>query len=119
MTLLLALTDQFGQRNLLGEAQAVLARLEAGYDRAALRGHHRRAVGQGAAQGAPPPATRSTIGSRRRSTHFERAEAQSPAGIEDAILRWNACARVLNANPQLVAKEREELHEFGDDPPGR
>ena len=32
---------------------------------------------------------------------YERAEALRPAGNDDAILRWNACARVLKENPNL------------------
>ena len=32
---------------------------------------------------------------------YERAEALRPAGNDDAILRWNACARVLQENPNL------------------
>jgi hypothetical protein len=29
---------------------------------------------------------------------FERAEAIRPAGNDDAILRWNGCARIINRN---------------------
>jgi hypothetical protein len=32
---------------------------------------------------------------------YERAESLRPAGNDDAILRWNACARVLKQNPNL------------------
>jgi hypothetical protein len=32
---------------------------------------------------------------------YERAEALRPAGNDDAILRWNACARLLKENPNL------------------
>ncbi len=42
--------------------------------------------------------------------YFERAEQLRPAGNDDAILRWNACVRVLRQNPQLEAPDttREE-----------
>ena len=29
---------------------------------------------------------------------FERAEALLPAGNDDAVLRWNGCARVIHRN---------------------
>ena len=32
---------------------------------------------------------------------YERAEALRPAGNDDAILRWNACARLLQERPNL------------------
>ena len=32
---------------------------------------------------------------------YERAEALRPHGNDDAILRWNACARVLMHNPEI------------------
>jgi hypothetical protein len=37
---------------------------------------------------------------------FEKAEAIRPAGNDDALLRWNACARAIDQNPQL--KPRDE-----------
>ena len=30
--------------------------------------------------------------------HYEKAEAIRPAGNDDALLRWNACARIIMAN---------------------
>lgn len=41
---------------------------------------------------------------------YEKAEAMRPAGNDEAILRWNTCARVLNDNPHLVPP-REEAYE--------
>ncbi|MBA2736935.1 MAG: hypothetical protein H0U50_09150, partial [Pyrinomonadaceae bacterium] len=35
---------------------------------------------------------------------FERAEAIRPAGNDDAILRWNGCARIIIRN-KLAARE--------------
>lgn len=42
--------------------------------------------------------------------HFERAAALRPKGNDDALLRWNTCARILDGDPTLVAgsSEREE-----------
>jgi hypothetical protein len=36
---------------------------------------------------------------------FERAEARRPAGNDDAILRWNACVRLLQQYPGLRAAD--------------
>jgi hypothetical protein len=33
---------------------------------------------------------------------YESAEKLSPPGNDDAILRWNTCARVLARHPALV-----------------
>jgi hypothetical protein len=33
---------------------------------------------------------------------YEKAEAMRPAGNDDAILRWNTCARVLSGNSHLA-----------------
>jgi hypothetical protein len=42
---------------------------------------------------------------------FEKAEPLSPPGHDDAILRWNTCARIIERN-KLVAREEEERTEF-------
>jgi hypothetical protein len=41
---------------------------------------------------------------------YERAEAIRPPHNDDALLRWNTCARVLARNPQLkpAAEEHRE-----------
>jgi hypothetical protein len=33
---------------------------------------------------------------------FERAEGRRPAGNDDAILRWNACVRLLRQHPNIL-----------------
>jgi len=38
---------------------------------------------------------------------YERAEAIRPAGDDDAILRWNTCARLLNETPNIVPRAEE------------
>ena len=42
---------------------------------------------------------------------YEEAEAIRPAGNDDALLRWNTCARIIERN-KLVAREEEEPIEF-------
>ena len=33
--------------------------------------------------------------------HYERAEELRPQGNDDALLRWNTCARVIMENPHV------------------
>jgi hypothetical protein len=40
---------------------------------------------------------------------FEKAEAIRPAGNDDAILRWNGCARIIQRNKLAP---REMGHDF-------
>ena len=38
---------------------------------------------------------------QRAMGFYERAEAERPAGDDDAVLRWNSCARMLMANDKI------------------
>ena len=40
--------------------------------------------------------------------HYERAGALRPAGNDEAILRWNTCARIIAKN-RLVPREEENV----------
>jgi hypothetical protein len=40
---------------------------------------------------------------------FEQAEAVRPPGNDDSVLRWNTCARFLNAHPE-VCPESEDAY---------
>jgi len=48
---------------------------------------------------------------REGMSWFEKAEAIRPPGHDDALLRWNTCARIIARN-NLVAREPEERIEF-------
>jgi hypothetical protein len=97
ITLLLSLTDQFrgGRAECFAEAQAVLPRLHAEYDRLYYAGiiWERRGTarldrgGVGSAQVVFPWL-------RQAMEHYEKAERLRPSGNDDAILRWNTCARL-------------------------
>ena len=113
ITLLLALTDQFGDASDAHQrAREVLAVLESEYDKAYYAGiiAERRAKAQLAHGGAG-----SSVGAHdwivEAMKHFERAEWLRPSGNDDARLRWNACARFLDRHPQLrpSAEERREI----------
>jgi hypothetical protein len=102
--LLLALTDQFGRGlgPLVAQADAVLARLQNEYERAYYGGIicERRAKAR-LSQGGPGAEFSAYHWLHQAMALFERAEALCPPGNEDATLRFNACARMLMANPQL------------------
>jgi len=42
---------------------------------------------------------------------FEKAESIRPPGNDDALLRWNTCARIIERN-KLAQREEEEPIEF-------
>jgi hypothetical protein len=44
---------------------------------------------------------------RRAMDSYEQAEARRPAGNDEAILRWNTCARILARNPALAPRPSE------------
>jgi hypothetical protein len=108
--LLLALTDQFERRlgPASGRAEDLLPRLRGEYERAYYAGiiSERRAkarLGQGG-----PGAEFAAYEWLTEAMHcYERAEALSPKGNYDAILRWNTCARLLTSNPRLRPAPRE------------
>jgi hypothetical protein len=98
VTLLLSLTDQFasGARDRVAEAGAIAARLRDPYERAYYAGIVCERRGKATIEGADPGAVPNAYGwIREAMKRFEEAEAIRPPGNEDAILRWNACARLL------------------------
>ena len=103
--LLLALTDQFGEgeaSHILAEARKIPGQLRDDYERAYYTGiiYERRAKAQlqhGGLRSGPM-----AYGWLREAMEcYEKAELIRPAGNDDAILRWNACARVLISHPEL------------------
>ena len=41
--------------------------------------------------------------------HYEKAEAIRPHGNDDAILRWNTCARVIMRNAEVRPLPHDEF----------
>jgi len=108
--LLLALTDQFGDglSRAFAEARAVLPKLENEYARAYYGGiiQERRARSQ-LAHGGPAGGYMAYDAFKEAMSCFEKAERLRPPGNDDALLRWNACARLLERNPHVVAGPQE------------
>ena len=103
-TLLLALTEQFdNDASCVAEAWTTVARLRDDYDRAYYSGivHERRAKSR-LRQGTPGCGPQAYQWLREAMNWYERAEAIRPAGNDDALLRWNACARLIMRDRHLV-----------------
>jgi hypothetical protein len=104
VTLLLAITDQFGESPAEGlrRARELLPRLQDEYKRMYYAGiiYERCAKAQLRA-GRPRAGEAAYHWFREAMSWYEKAEARRPPGNDEAILRWNACARVLAQNPDL------------------
>jgi hypothetical protein len=106
ITLLLALTDQFPHESsskVIARAGELAARLTEEYDRAyysgIIRERRAKAVLHHERYGAAAAAVEWL---REAMAFFERAEAISPPHNDDAVLRWNACARLMMSLPETV-----------------
>jgi hypothetical protein len=115
--LLLALTDQFDQQvsGILSRALEVLPRLRDEYERAYYAGIccERRANAVLHQDG--PRRMRMAYDLRREAMNwYEKAEPLRPPGDDDALLRWNACARLVMRHPRPDAEVEERFDAYTD-----
>jgi hypothetical protein len=114
ITLLLALTDRFEKGYGVSETQTkeLLARMKSEYDRAYYSGivAERRAKMK-LRQNTPDCRFQAYDFLREAMEWFGKAEGLRPSGNDDAILRWNTCARIITRN-NLVPREPEERIEL-------
>ena len=102
VSLLLARTDQFGRGVSVESAQQVLPRLADEYARSYYAGLIWERKGHAHLHQGGLLSNANTFHALREAMkHYERAEALRPPGNDDAILRWNACARILMRNPEI------------------
>jgi hypothetical protein len=117
ISLLLARTDQFRDSLNAKAAQDILAEIKGEYERAYYTGiiwerlaharMHQRNPGVPAAYHALPGASAAAYHALRTAmSHFEKAATLSPAGNDDATLRWNTCARTIMQHPEIIADEQ-------------
>jgi hypothetical protein len=110
--LLLSLADQFhgGHTDCFAQAQAVLPRLRGEYERLYYAGiiAERRGLAR-LKQGGPGSNQVAGTWLRKAMEFYEQAEAVRPPGNDDAILRWNTCARV-SMRHRLEPEEEEPFH---------
>lgn len=112
VTLVLAITDQFttGPAEGVRRAKELLPRLDDEYRRAYYSGIV-------AERCAKAYVRRGTMGSGELAYHwfreamdwYEKAEARRPAGNDEAILRWNTCARILQRDEHLRPRIEEPV----------
>jgi hypothetical protein len=111
ITLLLAVTDRFGKGYSVGDTQTkeLLSRVKGDYERAYYSGilAERRAKAK-LVQGTPGSRHYAYDGFRDAMNWFEKAETLRPPGNDDALLRWNTCARIIEKN-RLVAREEDNV----------
>jgi hypothetical protein len=109
--LVLAITDQMrdGLVESVTRSREVLPRLKDEYKRHYYAGIicERRAKAQ-LGRGGPRAHHVAAQWLEEAMRHYEAAEAMRPAGNDEAILRWNTCARLLN--------QWEHVHPAADEP---
>lgn len=110
ITLLLALTDQFGRElsRPFSRAREILDRLEDEYCRFYFEGIicERRAKVH-ITRGGPGSGHLAYDWLRQAMDAYDKAIAKRLAGNDDAILRWNACARIIMNDSQLAPADEE------------
>ena len=107
--LVLALTDQFvADPSRLSEAVKTAGRLRDDYERAYYTGiiHERRAKAL-LAHGTRRGGSRAYEWLRQAMLYYEQAEAIRPPNNDDALLRWNACARLIMHDRHLEPSREE------------
>jgi hypothetical protein len=102
-TLLLALTDQFEHdQGAASRAWEVLARMRGDYERSYYTGIvYERSAKALLQQMKPLDGPQAHEWLREAMRWYEQAEATRPPNNDDAVLRWNACARLIMVNPRV------------------
>ena len=110
--LVLARTDQFGDErgDDVGLAEEALAGLKDAYARAYYEGiiFERRGKAQ-LKRGTPGSGYVAYQSLQRAMRCYEQAEKVRPSGNDDALLRWNACSRILKRHPGLAQTPDEKV----------
>ena len=111
VTMILAVTDQFRDQRVgdhTARARALVERLTDEYERLYYGGIvcERRARAH-VARHVPGGGPIAHDWFTDAMNLFERSMAVRPLGNDDAVLRWNACARTLARHPELQARPGE------------
>jgi len=102
-TLLLACTDRFVTDNgALTRARDTVAKLTSAYERAYYSGIIFERLAKAQLDLRVPGAGHMAWDELHEAMAcYEKAESMRPVGDDDAILRWNTCARLLNETPNI------------------
>ena len=129
VTLLLALTDQFGTEfgTAMAAAKEIVPQLQGEYEQAYYQGIIFERWGKAQlAQGTPTEHATGWI--REAMRWYDSAAQLSKPDDPDAVLRWNTCARFLARYESVASSEAHAAHEssthdvvgeYGDDVPLR
>ena len=99
IALLLTRTDQFGQGATPAAAHEALAGIHGAYERAYYGGIiWERQAHNHLRQARPNSGSAAYHALRNAMELYEQAEEVRPFGNDDAILRWNTCARIIMRN---------------------
>ena len=110
ISLLLARTDQFHLQVPASAAQEILVRIKGEYDQAYYAGIIWERVGHARIrQGGTGGGASAYHALREAMAHYEMAIDFASPGNDDAILRWNTCARVIMQNPEVRPLPDEDL----------
>ena len=95
--LILALTDQFtgGGSHAARRALEQVTQLPSDYEKAYYAGLVAERQGRAHLSQGGMARAFAYEGLHEAMTHYERADALKQPGVDDAILRWNACARTI------------------------
>jgi hypothetical protein len=109
VTLVLALADQIPHSSrAFGEALAHAGRLAGDYDRAYYQGIAWERRGKARFHGGGPGAREYVYEWLSRALdYFAEAERLRAPGNDDALLRWNACVRFLQAHQELTPRPEQ------------
>lgn len=119
VTLLLALTDQFRAQSTTSvkRAEEVLALVEGEYAKVYYAGIVRERWGL-ALLAAGDPGRQAFAWLDDAMKQYEAAEALAAGGNDDAILRWNSCARIIERDKLQPSHEQQGI-DHGDAAPRR
>jgi hypothetical protein len=110
IVLILSLTDQFRRgvgSHGVRRAKEHVGKLSGKYERAYYAGLVAERQGRAHLLHGGMERAFAYEGLHEAMQHYEQADALKPAGVDDAILRWNACVRTI---------ERESLQPRRDEP---
>jgi len=116
LTLILSLTDQFdGGSTIVKQARAFLLRMKSEYQQEYLAG----LILERAARAVMRRNTRQSAYTayewlKQAMEHYEQAEALSADDNDDAILRWNACARTIEKRKLQPRPADSYVQPYGD-----
>jgi hypothetical protein len=112
ITLILSLTDLFrrgGGSHGARRAKEHVAKLPGAYERAYYAGVVAERQGRAHLLHGGMERTFAYEGLHEAMHHYEQADALKPPGVDDAILRWNACVRTIQREGLKPRRDEPEL----------